>query len=144
MFALVLAFASVVEIRAQPPLAPRLEFEVATLRQSPPSTGDLININLGTVRNGKVTLANATLSECVRFAYGIASEAQISGPDWIKSRSVRFDIVAQAPADGGAREPSGPSIFAALQEQLGLKLEPRKGALDVLAIDHAEKIPVEN
>jgi uncharacterized protein (TIGR03435 family) len=38
----------------------------------------------------------------------------------------------------------GPTLFEALQEQLGLKLVKTKSALDVLVIDRAEKIPVEN
>jgi uncharacterized protein (TIGR03435 family) len=39
---------------------------------------------------------------------------------------------------------SRPSIVAALAEQLGLKLEPRKVSLDVLVVDHALKVPTEN
>ena len=40
-------------------------------------------------------------------------------------------------------DPSGPSIFSAIQEQLGLKLESTKAPVELLVIDHVEK-PSEN
>lgn len=236
-------------------------FEVATVKSSPPPAGDLFNINLGTVRNGTLTMSNVSLSDCLRFAYGLVSDDQIAGPDWIKSKSVRFDIVAKAapetpreafatmlgplladrlklafhyekrdlgylalvkgtsglklreaqtnpppnagpsvrgrivsnalsmltlatllsrferetvvdqtglpgryevhlewapdndralPAAGPTNNPpaaipdSRPSLFTAVREQLGLRLEGRKGPLNVLVVDHAEQVPAEN
>ena len=46
------------------------------------------------------------------------------------------------PADA-ASDPSGGSVFASIQA-LGLKLEPRKSSLDLIVIDHVEKLPTEN
>ena len=61
-----------------------------------------------------------------------------------------FDIHLQWAVDAGAgaapgapADPAGPSLFTALQEQLGLKLDSGKGPVEVLIIDSVQK-PSEN
>src|SRR3954453_6720087 len=74
-------------------------FDVASLKPSAPPAGDLISINLGRIANGEVTLSNARLSDCLKFAFGFTTDEQIAGPDWIKNKEVRFDIIAKAPRE---------------------------------------------
>ncbi|MBS1859280.1 MAG: TIGR03435 family protein [Acidobacteria bacterium] len=37
-----------------------------------------------------------------------------------------------------------PSLFAAVREQLGLRLEARKGPMEVIVVDHANRVPIGN
>ena len=50
---------------------------------------------------------------------------------------------AEPGAPAAVRGPDAPGIFQAIQEQLGLKLVPAKGPVDLLVIDHIER-PSEN
>ena len=236
----------------------RPEFDVASLKPVVLDGADTYTANLGTYRNGVVTLTNTTLAECIRFAYDITTDDLLTGPDWIKNKGVRFDILAKtapvttrsqallmlqalledrfklelrreprvlsyyaltapngvgemqsaqdppvaganslglgrihhksismlllatlisrftrtpvldqtgipglfdvtldwardngmppsaAPVVPAADMADGPSISEAVQKQLGLKLEKRKGPVDVMVVEHAEKTPVEN
>jgi uncharacterized protein (TIGR03435 family) len=53
------------------------------------------------------------------------------------------EMPAPAPGAEAPAEPSGPSIFTALQKQLGLRLSPGKSPLDVIVVDRVER-PSEN
>lgn len=54
-----------------------------------------------------------------------------------------FDITLKGAASAVLQD-DGPSIFTLVQEQLGLRLEPRRGPLDLLVVDHAERNPTGN
>ena len=56
----------------------------------------------------------------------------------------KYDLdLKWTPADSQGSDDSGPSIFAALEEQLGLKLESTKAPEDIVSVEHVER-PTEN
>ena len=114
------------------------EFDVATLKaEAPLAPGENYRANLGSFANGKVTLTNVTLSDSIKFAYGIVSDSQIFGPEWIKSRDIRFQIVAQAPP-GTSQDRALLMLQNLLADRLKLKLHHEQRPLPFLALTVAK------
>jgi uncharacterized protein (TIGR03435 family) len=69
--------------------------------------------------------------------------------DMAMGRGMMMGPMPPPPGDGGpaAAAPDGdpgPTLFTALQEQLGLRLEAKRGPVEILVIDRMEKTPTEN
>jgi uncharacterized protein (TIGR03435 family) len=98
---------------------------------------------------GTVSFRGVLMTDLARF--GLASQVGRIVVDRT-GLAGRFDLdlefnqttsLKASPEVADASGDSAPSIFTALQEQLGLKLQSEKGPVEVLVVDHAEH-PVED
>ena len=78
------------------------------------------------------SFAGVTLSSRLSVGRPVIDKTGLSGV---------FDFHLEFAPDNssGGPAPPGDSIFTALQDQLGLKLSPGKGPVDVLVVDHVER-----
>jgi uncharacterized protein (TIGR03435 family) len=51
----------------------------------------------------------------------------------------KYDFTLKWKPDDSQADTTGPSLFTAIREQLGLKLEPGKSAVEIIVIDHVER-----
>jgi len=86
-------------------------------------------------------LARATTE---KFAEVLSSNLDRPCKDMTQLEGEYSFHLAWTPDNGMRDEPSGLSIFIAIQEQLGLKLEAGNEAMELLLIDKAEKTPIGN
>ena len=99
--------------------------------------------SVGGNRTVQLTMSKATMEQ---FAVQL-SNSGLDRPVLDKTRLAgHYDITLNwIPEYAGPAAPdsNGVNVFSAVQEQLGLRLEPQKAPVEILVIDHAEK-PSEN
>jgi uncharacterized protein (TIGR03435 family) len=62
--------------------------------------------------------------------------------DWVPESRKPVDSKGESPLL--AESSTGPAIPEAIQIQLGLKVETRKAPIEILIVDHIERVPTEN
>jgi len=96
----------------------------------------------GKFDHGELILHGRSIAEFAHFL----SVSQSTGRTVVDKTGLtgNYDIdLKWTPDDQQGTPDAGPSLFTALEEQLGLKLVPAKGPVDKLVVDHVEK-PSEN
>lgn len=91
-------------------------------------------------RGGDVTATHVSMSE---WAYQLSRYTHQAVFDKTGIAGY-FDFKLNYSPDFSQESDTHPSLFVALQEQLGLKLESAKIPVDVVVVDRAERIPAEN
>ncbi len=128
-FALVLA-----KPNAPPKLTPS-DFDCSAPRPLPdptrtPNCGT--RINQGMLSGRAITIAQLATSLAPFLGRFTIDQTGLTG---------RFDVELTWTPDAtlASADSTGPSLFTAIQEQLGLKLVSGKGPVEVLVVDHAER-----
>jgi uncharacterized protein (TIGR03435 family) len=89
------------------------------------------------MRPGLMTAEKMTMSVFAQILSSYVQGPVIDATGLEGGYAIKFEYRPDAAATG-----EGPSLTTALQDQLGLKLESRKGPVELLIIDHAERPPV--
>jgi uncharacterized protein (TIGR03435 family) len=106
------------------------------------ATGQRCGLSMGP---GIMTTGSATIAELTLPLRGLSGRPVIVDKTGLSGRyAVTLTYSESAPLAGSDRLGNEqPQVFTALQEQLGLRLEPTQASVEVLVIDHVER-PTEN
>lgn len=68
----------------------------------------------------------------------VIDETGLNGDYYIVLTYLPFGVTSHDPSD------SAPDILSAVRDQLGLRLESRRGVVEILKVDSIDRIPTEN
>jgi uncharacterized protein (TIGR03435 family) len=124
-----------------PVYALKLEKDGRKLSRSDPNDRVYVLMNPGPHGGGTLTFVNVTMAYLASDLMGFIKDRQVVDQTGLTD-SYDFSLTfAPDPLAAGAG--SAPDIFHAIQQQLGLKLQPGKAPVEVMVIEHVER-PSEN
>ena len=92
------------------------------------------------ITKGNLQMLSQTIANIVGRT--VIDETGLTGDYDFKLEYAPEQVTIPRPLEASEKqlaEQDGPTIFTALQEQLGLRLESKKGPVQILVIDRAEK-----
>jgi bla regulator protein BlaR1 len=106
-----------------------------------PSAATQFNVKFG---RGRLEFRHQSLSGLAEYLYTYNAPVQQAADRPVIDRTGLqgfFDFFLEWTPDTPQPDPtaSGPSIYTAIEQQLGLKLQPEKSPVEFLVIDHAER-----
>jgi uncharacterized protein (TIGR03435 family) len=104
-----------------------------------PDTGSSSNSNNQHYQGTGVSMANFAIFLSREMGQPVLDMTGLKG-----AYKLQLDWTPEPKGDTASDAPAGPRLPEALQDQLGLKLENRKAPIEVIVVDHAEKVPTEN
>jgi Protein of unknown function (DUF3738) len=96
---------------------------------------DVASVKTNKSGGGSINLGNLGQSGSLYRAMNVTLNILITAAYQLKPRTGSQPGMTASPSDTSGP----PSLFTAVQEQLGLKLESQTGPVDVLVIDHVEE-----
>lgn len=104
------------------------------MKRSASETGGHAEYSSGKVEAAAVSMENFAMNLSFTAGRIVLNRTGLEGG---------YDFTLDYAPEGADASDTRPSLFTALEEQLGLKLVPSKGPVDVIVIDHIER-PTEN
>jgi uncharacterized protein (TIGR03435 family) len=111
-----------------------------------PGRGGMMRMGRGQINAQGIPMAGLANQLSQQLGRSVIDKTELTG-----DYDIKLEWTPDANEGGAFRgaeaheeaRPEGPSLYTALQEQLGLKLESSKGMVEILTVDKAEK-PSEN
>ncbi len=119
-------------------------YDLVVLKSGPKFKESTQSVDHGgmNVNNSELTGTAVSLSALVYMLSGHLNRTVIDKTNLTGKYDLHLtwapDRPAMAGSDAGQPDDAGPSLFSALQDQLGLKLDPAKGPVITLVVDHID------
>jgi uncharacterized protein (TIGR03435 family) len=102
-------------------------------------TGDSTTTNRGRFDDTAVSMAGLAKQLAQQLEHPVVDKTGLTGVYTLK-----LEWTPDEQSGSAAEQPLGPSIFNALQDQLGLKLQTQKLPVEIVVVDRVDRTPVEN